>query len=600
MFVSRRLKCGHHWKHLSMNQFLFLISILTTVHEVQAESDLSGTSTTTTTTTTTNGIATGTACAERWTCTSCTEGTTPSCSWSVAEQTCADSVVATELSRLVVTDRSSCPKFSVENIFSVMADDKVTITVTVDDGHEEGGFVDLLANSSVKCQLNNRMITAKVNGDRISCTLTYTRSRYNVKCRDFVPVVSHLLISFDDKFLRFDNASDHYATGYPSDCPVIECLDCNRNNGTHRTYCTRCSKNNTTSVNTKPFHYCEVRKNSNFEKSNSDKTKNGDMCGDSADPAMMLRSDQLKPEVPAGNYSSFPIISTVSTISTVTMVPIVPTVPIVPMVPTVDDGQTFGGIASGGTTIVAKGRSFSGLQNAKACFVNKSTCVYCSILNDTSMECRSPKFIAVNETQTAVEIKPLKFYGKDPAGNVLKLNSNSFEYHLYQDPVFTDYMVNGCCNLTVNGVYLYQGYTTGDLSIVLDTENSSSVCGPITWMDGTQIVCHLSQLDPLPNQIYVKAGDYISVVKLTKQNSSKFKNSLAAIILPSVVTIGAYISFIAVLCVALIFFKSSKDYDLLHLHGPQHLAEMRPLDEKNFNDYDNNSESNNMLSKHDE
>lgn len=566
---------------------------LTTVHEVQAEGDLSGT--------TTNGIATGTACAERWTCTSCTEGTTPSCSWSVAEQTCADSVAATELrSRLVVTDRSSCPKFSVENIFSAMADNKVTITVTVDDGHEGRGFVDLLDKSSVTCQLYNKTIKANVDGDRISCTLTYTKSRYNVKCRDFVPVVSHLLILFDDdKFLRFDNASDHYMIGYPSDCPDIECLDCNRNNGTHRTYCTRCSNNNTTSVNTKPFHYCEVRKTSNFVKSNSDKTKIGDMCGDSAGPAVMLRSDQPEPEVPAGNYNSFPIVSTVPTVPTVPIVPIVPTVPIVPMVPTVDDGQTFGGIASGGTMFVVKGRSFSGLQNAKACFNDKTTCVHCSIINDTSMECRSPKFV-VNETQTVIETKSLKFYGKDPAGNVLKLNLDPFEYRLYQDPVFTDYMVNGCCNLTVNGLYLDQGYATGDLSILLDAENSSSVCGPITWMDSTQIVCQSSQLDPLPKQINVKVGNYISIVKLTKQKSSRFKNSLAAIILPGVVTIGAYVSFIAVLCVALIFFKSSKDYDLLHLHGPQQLAEMRPLDEKNFNDYDNNSESNNMLSKYDE
>lgn len=573
---------------------------LTTVHEVQAESDLSGT----TMTTTTNGIATGTACEERWTCTSCTEGTTPSCSWSIAEQTCADSVAATELSRLEVTDRSSCPKFSVENIVSEMANDKVTITVTVDDGHDGGGFVDLLGNSYVKCHLNDRTITAKVNGERISCTLSYSKSRYNVMCRDFEPVVSHFLISFDGKFLRFDNASDHYVIGYPRDCPGIKCLDCNRNNGTHRTYCTWCSKNNTKSVNTKPFHYCEVRKNSNFVKSNSDKTKIGDMCGDSAGPAVMLQSDQPKPEVPAGNYNSFPIVSTVPTISTVPTVPIVsivptvPTVPIVSMVPTVDDGQTFGGIASGGTTFVVKGRSFSGLQNAKACFDNK-TCIHCTILNDTSIECRSPKFV-VNETQTVIEIKPLKFYGKDPAGNVLKLNSHSFDYHLYQDPVFTDYMVNGCCNLTVNGLYLDQGYATGDLSIVLDTENSSSVCDPVTWMDSTQIVCHSTQLDPLPKQINVKIGDYMSAVKLTKQKTSKFKSSLAAIILPGVVTIGAYISFIAVLCVALIFFKSSKNYDLLHLHGHQQLAEMRPLDEKNFKDNKNKSESNNMLLKHDE
>jgi len=109
-----------------------------------------------------------------------------------------------------------------------------------------------------------------------------------------------------------------------------------------------------------------------------------------------------------------------------------------------------------------------------------------------------------------------------------------------------------------------------------------------------------SQLGPLPKQLKVTIGD--NVVKLLKQKYRNFKSLLARILWPDVVTIGAYISFIAVLCVALVFFttKATKEYDLLHLHGRQQFAEMRLLDERNSNDYDDHGKPENMLLVRDE
>jgi len=269
-----------------------------------------------------------------------------------------------------------------------------------------------------------------------------------------------------------------------------------------------------------------------------------------------------------------------------------------PIVPTVDDGQTIGGIVSGGTTFMVKGRRFSNLLNMKACVLNKTACGYCNFRDDTLIDCQSPK-IVINDPQpqSVIETQPLAFYAKNSFGNEIEFESK-IKYNIYHDPVFTNFVVNGCCNVTVSGLYLDQGYAAKDLSILPDADNSSSRC-LVTWTDSTQITCQLSQsslsqLDQLPKQINVKLGNYNSVVNITKQKTSHFRSSLSGILPGVVITIGAYVSFIAVLCVALIFFKSSKDYDLLHLHGRQHLAEMRPLNESD--DYDNNSESKNILS----
>jgi len=274
-----------------------------------------------------------------------------------------------------------------------------------------------------------------------------------------------------------------------------------------------------------------------------------------------------------------------------------------PVVPKVSTGQRLGGIESGGTTLRVRGKHFCGLWDIKCCVRNKKSCSHCDVYNDTLIVCRSPKLNI--SPQNAYEIEPLQLYAKNSTGIQTKINETTvIGYHRYQDPVFKDFVVDGCCNFTINGVYPVQGFAVEDLSIVLVAKNSSSRC-QITSMDSTQIICKVSQsslpqLGPLPKQIQVTIGDNMEVVELTKQKYSHFKSSLARTLLPGVVTIGAYVSFIAVLCVALIFFKSSKDYDLLHLYGRQQVAEMRPLDERNLNDYDDNGEPENMLLVRDE
>jgi len=273
-----------------------------------------------------------------------------------------------------------------------------------------------------------------------------------------------------------------------------------------------------------------------------------------------------------------------------------------PVSPTVDDGQVFSGIQSGGTTLQVHGQHLSGLRNVKCCVNNRRCCGNCDVLNDTRLVCRTPKI--KSSLVDAFKIEPLRFYANNCTGKPDKLNSRDFEYHLYRDPFFIDFVVDGCCNVTVNGLFLDQGFATEDLSIVLVAENSSSPC-QFTSMDSTQIICKVPQssspqLGTLIKQINVTIGDNLKAVQLAKHKYSHFKSSLPRILLPGIVTIGAYVSFIAVLCVALVFFKASKDYDLLHLHGRQQLAEIRPLDEQNPNDYNDNAESENMLLVRDE
>jgi len=213
------------------------------------------------------------------------------------------------------------------------------------------------------------------------------------------------------------------------------------------------------------------------------------------------------------------------------------------------------------------------------------------------MVCRTPKINI--DLEDAFENEYLRFYAEKSIGIEYKLKLPDLDYQRYHDPVFTDFVVDGCCNVTVNGLYLDKGVTAEDLSIILVGETSSSHC-QINSLDSTQIICKVSQssssqLGPLPKQLNVTIGNILNVVKLSKQKYSNFKSLLARILWPGVVTIGAYVSFIAVLRVALLFFKVTKEYDLLHLHSRQQLAEMQPLDERNPNYYDDNGKPENML-----
>ncbi|XP_060878592.1 uncharacterized protein LOC132950964 isoform X2 [Metopolophium dirhodum] len=579
MFVSRSFKFWHNWKSLSLNQFLFLIIILQ-MHEVFAETNLLGT-------TTTNGMTTtdGTMCKERWTCSSCTEAL---CSWLVAEQMCVNNTAA-KVQRMVVTSGSSCPKFSVNNrVNALNGNQTITATVIVDDRDMGGGFVHLLATSNVMCRSDTNTYKAKVDGNRISCAWESKRiSQYNTRCQQLLPHYSHLSIVFDGKLLRFDNVSNHYLTTYPGggDCPKMECPHCHWNNGTLRFYCSICSVKNATSTDIIP--YCDVRDISNLLYLNTANIRNDGRCSSngpsvinySVTPKIKLPSDQppWSGSSQPGNNSS-------------------------PVHPTLDDGQVFGGIESGGTTLWVHGQHFSGLRKVRCCVRHRYWCGNCDVRNDTRMVCRTPN-ININP-EDAFENEYLRFYAEKSTGIEYKLELPDLDYHRYHDPVFTDFVVDGCCNVTINGLYLDKGFTAEDLSIILVGESSSSRC-QITSLDSTQIICEVpqsssSQLGSLPKQLNVTISNNLNIVKLSKQKYSHFKNSFARILWPSVVTIGAYVSFIAVLCVALIFFKATKDYDLLHLHGHQQLAEMRPLDERNPNDYDDDGKPENMLLVRDE
>ncbi|CAI6377374.1 unnamed protein product [Macrosiphum euphorbiae] len=558
------------------------------MNEVLAETDLLGT-------TATNGITTSNGtmtCKERWTCSSCTETTMQLCSWLVAEQICTDNTAVKVQSRMMVTNGSSCPKFSVNNRVNVLNDNQIIMsTVTVDDWNMGGGFVNLLANSSVVCQSGKNTYKAKVDGNQISCSWeSKLTSLYHTRCQQLVPHYNHLSIVFNGKFLRFDNVSNHYLTTYPGggDCPKMECPHCHWNNGTHRFYCTMCSVENNTFADTIP--YCDVRNISSLLYLETINIRNDERCS-SKGPVVI-------------NYSVTPKINLQSKLF---LNPGSGNSQVVnhssPVHPTLDHGQVFGGIESGSTTFWVHGQHFSGLRNVKFCVKNRYWCGNCDVRNDTHMVCRTPKINIHPEDAFENEYYVL-FFAEKSIGIKYNFSLPDLHYQRYHDPVFTDFVVDGCCNVTVNGLYLDKGFTAEDLSIILVGESSSSRC-QITSLDSTQIICKVSQssssqLGTLPKQLNVTIGGNLNVIKLSKQKYIHFKSLLARILWPGVVTIGAFVSFIEVLWVALVFFKATKEYDLLHLHGDHQLAKMRPLDERNPNDYDENGKPENMWLVRDE
>jgi len=137
------------------------------------------------------------------------------------------------------------------------------------------------------------------------------------------------------------------------------------------------------------------------------------------------------------------------------------------------------------------------------------------------MVCQTPKINI--DPEDAFENEYLMFFAEKSIGIEYPLYLPDLYYQRYHDPVFTDFVVDGCCNVTVNGLYLDKGFTTEDLSIILVGESSSSRC-QITSLDSTQIICKVSQssssqLGTLPKQLNVTIGDNLNVVKLSKKNT---------------------------------------------------------------------------------
>uniref|UniRef100_A0A2S2QLK2 Plexin-A2 n=1 Tax=Sipha flava TaxID=143950 RepID=A0A2S2QLK2_9HEMI len=157
--------------------------------------------------------------------------------------------------------------------------------------------------------------------------------------------------------------------------------------------------------------------------------------------------------------------------------------------PTVNGNQTFSGIASGGTSMVVRGRYFTCIENPLL-YVIRHGIRYtgpCHVLNSTAMVCITPK---LNRPAPHVVTEQLQYgFQADFSKTILPLRPppGSPKYHLYPDPVYTDFQTDGGRTVTINGLHLDRGYNVqDDLSVRL--QHTAVPCN-VTYVGPHRIVC---------------------------------------------------------------------------------------------------------------
>lgn len=184
--------------------------------------------------------------------------------------------------------------------------------------------------------------------------------------------------------------------------------------------------------------------------------------------------------------------------------------------PIIDAGQTFSGIASGGTRFSVRGRNFGRVENATFYVdYDHKTRVYsgCRVKNDSAMVCQTPKSNApVSESSATFSCG----FRVDFAEEIRDLRPHFTEYRLFPDPEYTDFNVRGD-TIVIDGRNLDRGFRTDDLRVRVDNVTTSQ-CRVI---DQRQLVCDtFSSSGPVGDvrEVVVTIGDNFvrNVKKITK------------------------------------------------------------------------------------
>lgn len=160
--------------------------------------------------------------------------------------------------------------------------------------------------------------------------------------------------------------------------------------------------------------------------------------------------------------------------------------------PTVDGGQTFKGIASGGTRLPVYGRYFTCIENPliHVSYNGIRHTSGCQVQNDTYMVCTTP---TINRP-IPNSIMNLSFgFQADFDKKILQLETplGSSNYFLYPDPVYRYFEIDSDRTVTIYGLHMDQGYhLSNDLSIQL--QKSTVMCN-VTSVNSKRIVCQPSQ-----------------------------------------------------------------------------------------------------------
>lgn len=584
-------------------------------------------------------------CTALTTCERCTDAR---CVWSNKNQTCVriKDATAALTGGLVVHDGTACPKFSVE--FSER-DGNVNVTVTISAEQSAFIGLLNGANKKLQCHLNNIKYaynSITIHDNRIACH--WRREIRTEELSHYDPIyvtASYFWLEFDGNPLRFNNARDHYVVTEPKPkCANDSCVDCLWEDKNNRYYCIWCPETETCG---NAYHHCIVRNLRDFSSTKKtkvmmidsqcsaariDRFEQNDDCNTvriTMHDHRILLSYRNKNEINdlianvAGHncidlkYENDTIECTISPNANVTTDrgPVCLTLPELPQhlmlqssrdfdfvnrhfkpnddqsptkikadPPVIDANQTFVGIKSGGYEFWVRGQNLTSLQNVSVHADDKTVHhASCSVKNDTHMMCwpLTTKVDVKDVYQLSVYFEAVHF-GKTVN---LSLPSSRPVYSLYPDPIFTDFTVYDCCDVTINGVDLDRGYTITNLSIQWD-ENSSEC--QIIELELRRIVCQLPSTPQSPplQTIVITIGNFTTKISNLKKYNNRSNSSARSSsqsngvdYLPSVFAIGAYVSFIVFLCVILVRLKSSKNYDLLNVHLYQPSTEMKVYDD---------------------
>lgn len=219
--------------------------------------------------------------------------------------------------------------------------------------------------------------------------------------------------------------------------------------------------------------------------------------------------------------------------------------------PTVDAGQSFASIATGGTTVPVRGRRFSCIERPQIHVDHRGVRHFagCRVVNDTYMECRSPEIESLSADMTPTK---LHFgFQVDYADRVTDiLPQPEFpKLSFHPDPLFTDFEI-GENAVVINGRDLNRGYRIDDLAVRF-SNNSGADC-VVTFMTRYRIECtptlpHV--LDEDLRVIVLSIGD--KFVRNVKRKSTLFSELLHYLFM--VTNIGtAFGLFILIACVLII------------------------------------------------
>lgn len=202
--------------------------------------------------------------------------------------------------------------------------------------------------------------------------------------------------------------------------------------------------------------------------------------------------------------------------------------------PTIDEGQQFKSIASGGIELIVHGH-FSCIK-AWVMYVTydgKLIFGFCRYLDNTVLACKTPN-IDIPDSFSSMELEH-GFLGI-VEGKILNLTANTTTYTAFPNPVFTNFEVNEN-SLIINGEFLNRGYQKKDLVVrIQGSSESLMVCNLIRGY----IECWIPEAIEI-SAIVINVGNFKEQVLELKFNPGKFILSTMSEFLHGIIILGVLV-----------------------------------------------------------